>query len=113
MHELSLCENIIDIIKTNAATQAFKKVNVVCLEVGTLSCVEPEALRFSFDAVSKNTLAQHAHLDIIQLPGLAQCSQCCTTHPVENKIDACPQCGHYPLQIIQGEELRVKNLEVE
>ena len=60
MHELSLCENIIDIIKTNAATQAFKKVNVVCLEVGTLSCVEPEALRFSFDAVSKNTLAQHA-----------------------------------------------------
>ena len=51
MHEISLCENIRDLIEDQARADGFTRVNKVWLEVGPLSCVEPEALRFGFRAV--------------------------------------------------------------
>ena len=43
MHELSLLEGVLSIIEDNADTQGYTSVKKVCLEIGALSCVEPEA----------------------------------------------------------------------
>ena len=112
MHEMSLCESVLQILQDNAKSRGFAKVETVWLEIGGLSGVELEAMRFAFDAVTRGTLADQARLEIIEVPGKAWCMQCCETVLVKQRFDACPGCGGYQLQVTGGEEMRIKELEV-
>ncbi|MCG8070106.1 MAG: hydrogenase maturation nickel metallochaperone HypA [Candidatus Thiodiazotropha taylori] len=113
MHEMSLCEGVLQILEESSASQGFSKVKCVWLEIGELSGVEVEAMRFGFDAVMKDTLADGAKLEIIDLPGEAWCMPCAKPVHVSARFDACPDCGSYQLQVTGGDEMRVKELEVE
>jgi hydrogenase nickel incorporation protein HypA/HybF len=113
VHELSLAQSVVEIVENAAAREAFLRVRRVWLEVGVLSCVEPEAMRASFEAVARGTLADGAVLELIRVPGRARCPTCGTVSPLEAREDACPSCGAYGLRPIAGTELRVRELEVE
>jgi hydrogenase nickel incorporation protein HypA/HybF len=113
VHEMSLCESLLQILEENAQRHGFSRVRTVWLEIGTLSSVEPEAMRFSFDVVTRGTLADRAELEIIEVPGEAWCMQCSKRVVIIKHFDACPDCGGYELQVTAGEEMRVKELEVE
>ena len=64
MHEMSLAESILQIVEETARSSAADQVRAVRLEIGTLSHVERDALRFCFDAVTRGTLADGARLEI-------------------------------------------------
>ncbi|MGD8914193.1 MAG: hydrogenase maturation nickel metallochaperone HypA [Candidatus Thiodiazotropha sp.] len=113
MHEMSLCESILQVLREQAISQGYSRVKRVWLEIGALSGVEPEAMRFSFDAVMKGSLADNAQLEIIHLPGVAWCMQCSKPVQVAARYEPCPDCGSYQLQMTGGDEMRVKELEVE
>ena len=113
MHEMALCQSVIDIIEEEAKRHAFSRVRGVWLEIGALSPVELEALRFGFDVVSRNTLADGAHLEIVGVPGSGWCMHCAKTVAVVRRCDPCPDCGTYQLQIIAGGDMRLKELEVD
>ena len=113
MHEMSLCEGIIQLIEQQSVEQQFNSVTSVCLEIGTLAAVEIEAMRFSFDAIAKGTIADAAKLEIISIQGRAECPACTQQTQITARFDLCPQCGHYPLNILAGEEMRIKELEVQ
>lgn len=112
MHEMALCENILQVLEEQAVEQDYATVKTVWLEIGPLAGVELEALRFSFDAVANGTLADQAELVIVETRGEAWCSSCTKTVPIRQRFDACPHCGGYELQVTGGEELRIKELEV-
>ena len=113
MHEMALCEGVLQILEDNARKQGFRRVKSVRLEIGALSGVEVEAMRFGFDVVTKGTLAEGAGLQISEPPGEAWCMQCSRTVPVKQRFDACPLCGSYQLQVTGGDQMRIKELEVE
>lgn len=113
MHEMSLCEGVLQVLETEAKAQGFSKVISVWLEIGDLSSVEPEAMLFSFDVVTRNSLADGAELKIINVPGHAWCMQCSKTVTVKQRFDECPDCGSYQLQVTGGDEMKIKELEVE
>ncbi|OIO69739.1 MAG: hydrogenase maturation nickel metallochaperone HypA [Zetaproteobacteria bacterium CG_4_9_14_3_um_filter_49_83] len=113
MHELSLCESVIELIEEQARQQCFERVKTVRLEIGALAGVEIEAMLFSFDAAARDSLAEGAKLDIIRIAGLAICPVCEKQVEVSARFDVCPDCAHYPLQIVAGEEMRIKELEVQ
>lgn len=113
MHEMSLCESVLKIIEDQAAAQGFLTVNVVRLEIGKLSHAEPEAMRFCFQAVAQGTLAGDATLEILRPPGHAWCMTCSETVEIAERYDPCPKCGGHQLQVTGGDELRIKELEVD
>ena len=113
MHELSLSESMLQIIEKAAAEQGFTKVKTVWMEIGQLSCVEKEALQFCFSTVVDGTVAQQAKLEIIDIAGSGWCSHCVREIAVSSRYDACPGCGTYALTVIRGEEMRIRELEVE
>jgi hydrogenase nickel incorporation protein HypA/HybF len=113
MHEMSLAEGVLQIIEDAAKEQNFSRVKTVWLEIGLLAGVEVEAMRFCFDAVARDTIAQDAVLEIIQPPGQAWCMQCSSAVQVQALYDACPKCGGYQLQVTGGNDMRVKELDVE
>lgn len=113
MHELSLCESILQILEQQATAQGYSKVKTVWLEIGALSGVEVEALRFSYDVVTQGSLADHSRLKIINIPGQAWCMMCAGNVTIAQRYDTCPQCGSHQLQVNDGEQMRIKELEVE
>ena len=112
MHEMSLCESIRDIIEEQGRAGGFRSVRRVCLEVGPLSGVEIEALRFGFDVAMRGSIAERAELDICETRATAWCMPCGETVAIESRIGGCPQCGSAQLQLTGGDELRIKELEV-
>ncbi|KAB2857449.1 MAG: hydrogenase maturation nickel metallochaperone HypA [Bauldia sp.] len=113
MHEMSLCESLVQIIEQEARKQAFTRVTAVWLEIGPFAGAEPEAMRFCFDAVSRGTLAEAARFEIVPTAGKAFCFACGEDVAVAERFAACPLCGGHQLQITGGEELRIKELEVD
>ena len=113
MHELSLAEGVLQIVQDAARREGFGRVHAVWIEVGRLSSVEPEAMRFCFDVVTRQSVADGARLEIVETPGAAWCTKCLEPAAIAALGDACPRCGSYQLQITGGTEMRVKELEVE
>jgi len=76
MHEMSLAEGVLQLIEDSAKTQSFSRVRTVWLEIGQLAGVEVEAMKFCFDVVVRDSIAQDAKLVIIETPGQAWCLHC-------------------------------------
>jgi hydrogenase nickel incorporation protein HypA/HybF len=112
MHEMSLAEGMLQLVEDGARRNAASAVKAVWLEIGELSQVEVDALRFCFDAVTRGSLAEGARLEIVTRPGRAWCMPCGTQVPLAQRGDACPHCGSHQLQVVQGEEMRVTEIEV-
>lgn len=113
MHEMSLAEGIIQLIDDSAVKNHFTRVKMVWLEIGQLAGVEPEAMRFCFDAVARGSIAEGAALEIIETPGQGRCGDCKQTVAVAARFEPCPLCGSYGVEVTGGAEMRVKELEVE
>ncbi len=112
MHELALCQSVVESLREQARVHGFKHVSAVRLEIGALSCVSAEAIDFCFSALTRGTLADGARLELIRLPGEAWCLDCGNLMLLEERHDACNSCGSHRLRIVQGEEMRIKELEV-
>ena len=113
MHELSLCESVVRIVADEAERQSFSRVLKVRLEIGALSCALPDAMRMAFQAVIPGTIAEGAELEILHAPGIAHCEKCRKDVEVSERYDPCPECGNVPLFVTDGDQLRIKDLEVE
>lgn len=113
MHEMSICESVMQIIEDQARVHGYTSVKTICLEVGSLAAVEMQALRFAFDVVTRGTIADKAKLEVNEIEGQAWCLPCEKTISINARFDACPECGGHQLQICCGEELQIKELEVE
>lgn len=113
MHEISLCQSVLQVLEEQALAQRFSRVRAVWLEVGILAGVELEALRFGFDVVTEGSLAAQARLEIIEVPATARCPRCAKHVSVQRRFDSCPDCGSCQLRLNGGDELRIKEVEVE
>lgn len=113
MHEMSLAESVLQIIEDAARTQDFRRVRTVVLEIGALAAVEPDAMRFCFDAVTHGSIAEGARLEILDKPGEGWCAECNKTVLLCDRFGLCPECGGAHVEITGGNEMRIKDLEVE
>lgn len=108
MHELGIALEIVDVATERAAGAAVTRVVV---EVGALTAVSPEALAFAWDCATANTALAHATLEIVTVPGRGRCRACGTEQPLDVPFGRCP-CGTTDLELVAGEELGIRELEV-
>ncbi|MBI3343900.1 MAG: hydrogenase maturation nickel metallochaperone HypA [Gammaproteobacteria bacterium] len=108
MHELSITRNVVAIVSEHAQQ---RKVLRVTLEVGELSAIMPEAIRFCFDICTQGTPLEGARLDIMQTPGSATCRDCGAEFALHDILARCV-CGGTHLVRRGGDELNIKEMEV-
>ncbi|MBE0501718.1 MAG: hydrogenase maturation nickel metallochaperone HypA [Desulfuromonadales bacterium] len=113
MHELGITQSIVDIAIKTAREQNAEKVLSVSVEIGELSGVVADAVEFCFEACIQKTFLQGCRLIIEQIPGLGQCEECGAELKIDTMTFACRECGSYKLLRTQGEELNIKELEIE
>ena len=66
MHELSITRNVVAIVSERAVGQ---RVTRVRLEIGRLSAVVPDSIRFCFDICAQGTPLAGAELEIVESAG--------------------------------------------
>lgn len=76
MHEFSMAEEILDVVKANAEANNAKRVTSIKIRLSEISSITPDALSFSFEAVSKGTIAEDASLVIERSPVVVRCRGC-------------------------------------
>jgi hydrogenase nickel incorporation protein HypA/HybF len=110
MHELSIIQGVVEICEQHAGG---RRILAVTLEIGMLSGVVPEALEFCFDAATNGTQLEGAQLVIERVPATGFCSLCGAVSRIDSYFDPCPDCSAPALELRSGDEMRVKDLEVE
>jgi hydrogenase nickel incorporation protein HypA/HybF len=110
VHELSITRSVVAIVSERAVGQ---RVTRVRLEIGRLSAIVPEAIRFCFDICAQNTPAAGAVLEIDEIPGRARCHDCGTEVALSDLLGRCSNCGNVGLRLIAGQEIKIKEMEVE
>jgi hydrogenase nickel incorporation protein HypA/HybF len=86
-------------------------VRRVCMEIGRLSGVVPDSIRFCFDLVTADTPLEGAELEIIQPSGQARCRDCGAEFEMNDLLMLC-ECGSANRELLAGEELRIREVEV-
>ena len=108
MHELGITRNIVAIVTEHAGESRVKSVT---LDIGKLSAILPESIRFCFDVCSKDTLLENATLEINEIPGLGRCNSCGSEIELVQLFGHC-LCGSHLITCIAGKELKIKEMEV-
>lgn len=105
---MAITQSVVDAI---AERMDGETVTQVCLEIGTLSGIVPESVRFCFDVACAGTNLEGARLEVLQLPGEAWCRGCAERFKLDDLIPLCP-CGSADVEIFSGRELKIKSVEV-
>lgn len=108
MHELGITHELVTLAcaRANGA-----KITRIVVEVGKLSTVLPDAMRFCFELCTEDTRAAGAQLEIIETPGRGRCRKCLSELPMESPLVRCP-CGSTDVEWLDGEQLILKEMEI-
>jgi hydrogenase nickel incorporation protein HypA/HybF len=108
MHELSIVQSVVDAIGERLGEA---RVGRVTLEIGRLSGVVPDSVRFCFDLVAEGTTLDGARLEIVEPAGRARCRTCGADVELPDFVALC-SCGSADLDVIAGDELRIREVEL-
>jgi hydrogenase nickel incorporation protein HypA/HybF len=109
MHELGITQNIVAICTEKAGS---RKVLKVTIEIGKLSAIVPDAIRFCFDLCAAGTAVEGARLEINEIDGRGKCTTCGKEVNLNLLAGRC-ECGSTDIKCIAGQELNIKEMEVD
>jgi hydrogenase nickel incorporation protein HypA/HybF len=112
MHELAIAQSMVEIIEATARVERVTRVDEVRLVVGALSAVDPQALRFCFDVVTRGTVAERAALEIATEAASAWCGRCGEGFAVSELPPVCARCGQDGSDLQGGTGIRIAQMEV-
>lgn len=114
MHELSLVQNLLEIIEDYSESKGFDRVNSLRLSYGAMSCIDKSTLEFTFSVLSKGTRAENADLIMETLPIVIYCMKCEKEFVCKALPDTCPDCKGGEILMSSGtEELRLIEMDVD
>jgi hydrogenase nickel incorporation protein HypA/HybF len=113
MHEMSVAQNILEIVRQYVPAERSSAVTSVRVRLGSLSGVVADSLDFCFTALVADTPLERARLDIEHVPTLCECGDCGARFEPEAPIFLCPGCGGGRVRLISGTDLQVVHVELD
>jgi hydrogenase nickel incorporation protein HypA/HybF len=113
MHEMGIANSILHSVRSEMARRPTVDVTKVGVRVGELAALDPESLRFCFDALKEDAGLPHLELEIQFCPRRHHCPSCDADFDVSNYDLHCPRCGTETALCVGGDELELAYLEVE
>jgi hydrogenase nickel incorporation protein HypA/HybF len=112
MHEYSIVQNLLDQCEESAKKNSASKVTKVVVKIGVMSGVEPDLLQTAFNTFKDGTICQDCeYIQNIQKVEI-RCLKCNTTSQLEKSEYSCPKCKSVELDVIDGEDLILMQLEL-
>lgn len=113
MHEMTVAAKLVDLINGVVADQAAEAAMTARIRLGVLTCINPDSLRFGFEALSRETTAADCELDIQIVPAMAVCRECGWSGTISDPLMlTCRGCEGRDLELSEGQELTLKTVAV-
>jgi hydrogenase nickel incorporation protein HypA/HybF len=113
VHELGIATRIVDIVKKVMDDQGAAVVGAVTVDLGALSGVDRSSLEFCFDALTKGTPLEGAHLKVEETKPRASCKACGTNYEISLDDFRCKACGSSDFDVVAGTDISIREVEVE
>jgi len=113
MHEMGIANSILDGVAAELRRRPGVRPLKVGVRVGELAGIDPDALRFAFEALTIDTPLAGLELDIEFRTSHSRCRDCGHEFEVLNYELLCPACGSLSTDRISGDELEFAYLEIE
>jgi hydrogenase nickel incorporation protein HypA/HybF len=120
MHELSMAQAIVDTVLDAAEKNDAQDVLEVTIEIGQLTMLNSEQLKFLLDVIIEGTLLENSKILIEEIPVEIKCQSCDFEGEANTEgsdhyltIVICPECGGRNFEITKGRECNVKNIRIE
>lgn len=113
MHELSLCQDMMDQVMAIAHQNRAEKVLRIIVRIGPLSGVEAQLLESAFTISRAGTLAEDAELVTETQAVRVYCGVCGTESEATVNNLLCRQCGDCDTRLVSGDELILARVELQ
>lgn len=95
-----------------AAQDKKDAIRTISVEVGVLSGVSAELLRYWMEFALEESGLSRASVEITAPPARVKC-ECGTEYETEDIFAACPECGGFLREVLGGMDLIIKSVEIE
>ena len=112
MHELSICQALIEQVEALACKEGALQVVQVRVAIGPLSGVEPQLLQQAFQLARAGSVAATASLLVDPLPVRVSCRECGQETGAEVANLACGNCGDWHTELVSGDEMLLTQVEL-
>ncbi len=112
VHEVGIMQKTLDLAVKTARESGASRIHQLRMRVGAMSGVVPDALKFAFEVMQKETMADGARLDLETVPVICWCQACQLEFPSEDLLYECPQCHQLSGDLRCGCELELASLEI-
>jgi hydrogenase nickel incorporation protein HypA/HybF len=113
MHELSIAQSIVDIIREEMGRHGAKTLKSVRLNIGEMSSIMHESLSFCFEVITADTPLHGARLIMETIPLKGYCRACHHEFKIKNHTFVCPLCESSKVDGISDQDLSIVEIEVE
>lgn len=113
MHEMGIANSVLEAVRVEAARHPGSYPYRVGVRIGELAAVDPSALEFCFDALTRETDLESLQLEIEICPRRRRCLDCATEFQVKDFDFECPRCRSLRSDCLSGDELELAYLEIE
>jgi hydrogenase nickel incorporation protein HypA/HybF len=113
MHELSICQSMLEIVDKTMANHPGARLERVFVDVGRGSTVEPFLLHDAFRIATTGGPYEGAELVINEIPLVGKCRSCGRSFEYREIALGCPECESTSIDIESGLELSIRELEID
>jgi hydrogenase nickel incorporation protein HypA/HybF len=107
MHEIGVCESLIDLIEQRAAGRPVAEVSV---RIGARHAIVDEAFDQAFALAAVGTVAAGAEARVRIMPMDLECRGCGGRSESLDRLATCPGCGSAEVTLAGGEELVLESI---
>jgi hydrogenase nickel incorporation protein HypA/HybF len=113
LHEITVALSLLEGVEMTALEQGIDRVSAVHVRLGALSGIVRDALEFSWDVATAQTIAEGSRLCIEEIPLVVFCERCDIERaPRAGSGLLCPECGTPSPHIVRGREMLLVAMEV-
>ena len=109
MHELSLCQAIVDTVLQHAEGRSLQRVNV---RIGHFRQVVPDSLQFSWEVVTHGTDLAECELVVDHVPAVIVCRACGERTKLQRPLMLCGSCEGADVEVVAGEEFQIASIDI-
>ncbi|HDZ90961.1 MAG: hydrogenase maturation nickel metallochaperone HypA [Deltaproteobacteria bacterium] len=113
MHEMSIAQSLLDIIREEMQKNNARILRSVSLDIGQLSAIVPESLSFCFEVMTSGTELEGAQLIMNMVPLRGVCRDCGREFEIRDYAFECPHCSGPHIDTVSGQGLSIVEMEVD
>ena len=110
MHELGILNAMVHTVERVVNEQGIDEVDKLVLEVGELSGIVPRYMEEAWPAARHDTFMENTELELIVVPGIVKCRDCGRVFNAASTDLKCPDCESRNMQILEGNDLMIKEI---